>query len=79
MSVKDVQSVERREAAVAACSCRCSIRVHVRARVKGEVTSGVHPTSATSAAPSRRATPRRSYNTSPALVRTVHGALHIST
>lgn len=57
MSVKDVQSVERRETAVAvaACSCRCSIRVHVRARVKGEVTSGVHPTSATSAAPSRRA------------------------
>lgn len=31
-SVKDVQSVERRETAVAAaCSCRCSVRVHVRA------------------------------------------------
>lgn len=70
MSVKDVQSVERRETAVAvaACSCRCSIRVHVRARVKGEVTSGVHPTSATSAAPSRRATPRRAAHIIPLLL-----------
>lgn len=76
-SVKDVQSVERRETAVAAaCSCRCSVRVHVRASQGwGHFRRAPYFRHICRTLP-----PRRSYNTSPPLVRSAYtGALPIST